>query len=756
MESTYHLYIIKVNDILAMMMSVAVVGCGGSNSGANSDASNNTTTNTQTNTNTNKDYTVGAGADSGKDETEEPLTQVIDTRDYDNSTDELINFGTHIYTSPEIADKWLVKDGATEYKLVVPADTIEATKTSFINFKQEFLKWFKEATNINIELVIDDALPVKEHQAGQKYISLDETTLFESLKGTENEIDNSRAKLQGTGGTIVTVDDNIYLVGFSDQGTLNAVYTFLMLTFNFETYSANTTVIDRNVKNLKLRDYAVVDIPDIDYNATSSYERTSFSLGGDYGYSYIHPTEGGYYYGTRNRVYGDDDMRVFEIFEGDLYEMHNNVAAKSALSRPSGHNSVKVVNYTEWKESHPEWFAQNGVQLCYTAGGDEESFELMTDYVTKAVALTMMEYPVDQYPNKRSVDITTSDDMNMCQCDNCVALRPTYKDSGLVVRFFNRVSQKLEEWMKTPEAQPYAREDMEVRFYAYYACETPPAKIDPETGEWAPVDETVIMEKHTCVKYAPIAADFQQSLFASDNKWVKDNFDGWKSLAGRQIGYFMYNYNCTKHNYFYDAFDWYNTKGMNYHFAGGNSYYYCENIHGATPTEWGALTSFVAAKLAYNSLLDSGKLTKDWFRAVFGPASGVMENMLNEIREFTHVETVRNDMYRRRSNRNQVWYAFDWRPNVMLSWIEKTDQATRLIEPLLKSNPEEYDRIKYNIELEVFSPIFILYDQGISLTTEQHNSFISRLENNIVKYPEYQYINPVGFTTIKNWIDMYK
>ena len=135
---------------------------------------------------------------------------------------------------------------------------------------------------MQLEVIIDDGLTVKTHQPDQHYISLDETTLFNSLKGTEKEIDCSLGTVTANGGKIVTVDNNIYICGFSDKGTLNLVYTFLRLTFNWETYSANTTVYDTDVHDLKLKAYDVFDIPDIEYQDTSGYERKKILLNRDY------------------------------------------------------------------------------------------------------------------------------------------------------------------------------------------------------------------------------------------------------------------------------------------------------------------------------------------------------------------------------------------------------------------------------------------------------------------------------------------
>ena len=68
---------------------------------------------------------------------------------------ELIEFGTHIYTAPEVEDdRWLVKDGKTEYKVVVPATTIEVDKTYFNYQIPEFVNYFAASTGITLEVIV--------------------------------------------------------------------------------------------------------------------------------------------------------------------------------------------------------------------------------------------------------------------------------------------------------------------------------------------------------------------------------------------------------------------------------------------------------------------------------------------------------------------------------------------------------------------------------------------------------------------------
>ncbi len=694
--------------LLAVIMSVAVVGCGeneGGNNGGNSNAV-------------------------------DPLTQ-------------LYEFGTHVYTAPEIEDKWLVQNGKSEYIFVIPETTVENDKQSLLSAREEFIRFFQRSTGVTLEVKVDTTLPETEHNENQKYISLGQTTLLKSLDGTENAIDYSKEECGYDGGKIVTVDNNIYIIGFTNRGTYQMVYTFLQRTFNWECYSANTVVYDENVTDLKLRDYKIHDIPDAPYSVTSGYERSYVILNRDYSNPVDKPTEGSVYYGHRVRALRSSTLNAVDIFMDATPEE----AVDLTLTVRSGHNSVKVVSYSLYRDTHPKWFGNtSGKQLCYTCMGDQDEYDLLVDRLAAMIERQLIIHsPVEKYPHNNVISITCSDDMTMCTCETCQRDKAIYNDSGLIIRMWNDVMELVEVWME--ENPQYYREDLMFLTNAYYATESPPAKYNATTDEWEPVDETVKFGKHVGITFIPIAADYQQSIFATDNKWVKDMFDGWVACANHpyQIDYMYFNYNCNYHNYFYDAFDFYDTKAMNYFFNHARLGYYAENIHGDTPTEWGALISYVNAKLCYDSTLDSGELIRNWFDACYGPASGVMQNMLMAMRLWNHNETLRTDKYVRRSNRNQVQHLFNWDSVTIYSWIGYADRALEIIEPLKVSDPEEYNRIKYNIELEVVSPYYYLFDTNQVLSTKQIEEIKARLYDNILVYPEFHYVS-MGGAFVENWL----
>ena len=139
----------------------------------------------------------------------------IDTEDYESTVPEGVEeFGTHDYTAPMIEDKWLVKDGATLYTLVVPATTVEADKTAFNNSKREFLKFFEQATGIVLDVKIDTSLPVQTHSADQHYISLGKTTLLTSLGDT---VDYSKEENMVRFDAELSKQNNVFNLSIEDK-----------------------------------------------------------------------------------------------------------------------------------------------------------------------------------------------------------------------------------------------------------------------------------------------------------------------------------------------------------------------------------------------------------------------------------------------------------------------------------------------------------------------------------------------------------
>lgn len=250
----------------------------------------------------------------------------------------------------------LVKDGETNYKVVIPA-----TSSKTINFiKYDFVDFFKAATGIELEVITDEGLTFNEEDY---YLSIGQTTIFKTsgLTATFEELGLDGLKLKRLGNTVI-------MVGHSEEGSMYAAYEFLERSFNFEVYAEDEYTIDQ-VENAYLRDFDVVEVP--------TFERRSVGL---YPYS-VNET-------FRNR------MRQDLYNEGWILWSHSH---------------FKILP-KEIYGSNTDWYSANGTQLDLT--NDE-----MRDEFTRVVIDLIKANPKQQYIMLGHEDINTFCDSEKCKTE---------------------------------------------------------------------------------------------------------------------------------------------------------------------------------------------------------------------------------------------------------------------------------------------------------------------------------------------------
>lgn len=145
----------------------------------------------------------------------------------------------------------LVKDGRTDYVIVLPEEAQEYEQTA----AEELQTFFERATGI--------VLPIHEDSEGyslQDHIfALGDTTLK-----TEAGIDTSAVGRHGF--VLKKVENAVIVAGKDGRGTVYGVYEFLERQFNYRYYAGDEIKID-NTANCKLIDVDVTDAPYIsDYS----------------------------------------------------------------------------------------------------------------------------------------------------------------------------------------------------------------------------------------------------------------------------------------------------------------------------------------------------------------------------------------------------------------------------------------------------------------------------------------------------------
>ncbi len=280
-----------------------------------------------------------------------------------------------------------------------------------------------------------------------------------------------------------------------------------------------------------------------------------------------------------------------------------------------GHNFFKLIPPKEYQESHPEWFDLENSELCF-------SQESLTDEIFEKIKQQILDKPHSKF-----FALSQNDTVKPCQCEACKKGYEKYGESGMLIRFVNRVAKQIEEWAKKecPEREIYL-----VTFAYYFSIKPPVDKVD---GKYIPKDESCIPNKNVYIFFTTIDFCFWHSLTDSDCEWNKDFLDtymGWKSLVGERM--MVWNYCINYAHYLYPFYNFNTIKG-NYKFFKDNGVNYLLD-HGSCEGEYvemSELRTYLSAKLMWNVDLDVETLTSEFIDGYYKAAAPQIKQYLQAL-----------------------------------------------------------------------------------------------------------------------------
>ena len=592
--------------------------------------------------------------------------------------------GTHVFTAPEL-EEYMVQDGKTDYRILIPADFDTHTKTA----SSELQTFFKQATGIN--LIIDfESGEGRTHNENLKYISIGDTKLLESanFNGDDNtENDYDKEVLTKDGVRILTKDKTVYLIGGGSQGNVNAVYDFLQIMFDYEYYYYNCWEINEGVLNAKLRDFNVTDIPDITHRST--------------GWAAANNSYDNFRYRSRHSC--TDAM----VGIGDI---------ENGKSQVSFHNTSEILP-PDAPTTEGEWLSDNGDQLCYTAHGDPDSYQRMVARTVKVVIDCLKKSKVGLDPNIKFFSITHEDNGAICGCAACLNEKTKYgAASGSVIVFLNNVMTLLHEEMdkalaeNPEEAKIWARKDLYCVYFAYGSfVKAPATEFDEELGKYVPVNEECVFHPNLGTYFAISNVDYTNDVYDKMNDSARKNMEITFDISNLMV---LWTYNVNFGNYLepVNTFKFFNTNGYSF-LASGNAYYIYNqaNFNQAGLTSFQTLKLYLDSKCLWDSSLDTEVLTENYFEAMFGEAKDIMKELWNEERHYDDMlmDKVGNRTsysFLRTTNRSEWWPAY-----TLIKWMDYCERAMALAEKAYKAtDPEKYEQILYHIEQEYVMPCYYL------------------------------------------------
>ncbi|MBR2023472.1 MAG: DUF4838 domain-containing protein [Clostridia bacterium] len=549
-------------------------------------------------------------------------------------------------------DTIFIKNGQSDYKIVV-GETTEAQQSA--SFMQSRLY---DATGCSLPIV--DSSQV-EWTASGKYIIIDSSALFNSANLTMPTDDLGTA-----GYYIKSIGNSTFLMCKNKAGYQYATLAFLREIVGYDMLAFDTVIYEKSGE--KFLDMEIIEAPDFEL----SVNRLTYATND-------------YYYGM-----GQTDVA-------------------SAWAKVGGgyiHNSFKYLPPDDYAKTHDKWYSEGEMQLCYTAGGDEDEYQKMVQTVAEKVKATL-----DENPNLFDVSISVQDNTTSCACDGCKAEYAIYGcDSAAIIKFANNVASLVDSWYEQEATENGTKKrEFFFAFLAYNKYFAPPVKL--VDGKYVPIDDTVKCNDNVGVWLAPIGAKYNYSFYEEENLQASEQIKGWASLTDRMY-FWLYQTNFNSWLYPYNDFE---SILETYRFCKNYGAVYMFNQSQSTQgTSIDAMTGFHVFKLylskcgMFNVNVEYQDVLNKFFKYYYQDGADAMREYYDslcvwlEYLQRTYPEFSSGNIYSLYENEKF------WPKKQLDQWLDLIDKAMQSIEKYKTTDKDLYEKLYNHILKESIFPRYSL------------------------------------------------
>lgn len=413
----------------------------------------------------------------------------------------------------------LISNGTSEYSIVIPTDASECIKFA----SKELADFLYQSSGVQLDVINDNKV------VGGKYVSVGKTLL---LAASGIQADYNALNLDGY--FIKTVDNNIYIDGYLERGTMYGCYAFLEKYVGVRFFTADCTLVPKKDK-IEFPVLNIVEAPDF---------TTRVYLNGDVYANFSDPL-----FAARTRqdtqlmknyvsIYGEEPALFLR--SGKDHNMHFFVD-ESIYNDPA-----KPETY------HPEFYQSDPnfeTTLCLTNGitDDGELDDGQSISVAKIV-IAEMEKDILANPNCKYFGFEQEDGQVYCQCDKCKKAAAKYQRSGVLIRFMNVVNRELKKWAKDINLN----REFQLLTFAYSYTFAPPVK--EVNGVVSPIDKTVVCDDDIVMRIA-FAYDVNQDIFESRKGGYLHNAISQWGLCAKSFMFWVHDKDYYDYLSYFPSFD---------------------------------------------------------------------------------------------------------------------------------------------------------------------------------------------------------
>lgn len=605
-----------------------------------------------------EDSSVESGENSGNSASEEisPVEPITDKLERGEITNALHKVNVMSSNRVFVSNAGTA-NATTKYTILVDGGNSYAVRAA--NFIKGQLA---SATGAEFAVELYDAEKKPTIDNSSKYIVVGCKDLFTNCGLTMPTED-----LGPAGYYICSYGDAVFMEVKMNDGYQMGAIAFLRAVVGYDMIAHDTVVFENDGATLPTLD--IIERPDYDYRNYTNY-MTSEGLYG-MGYNY---------------------QSIFTYISQD----------GGQTDRAAVHNIFKYLPTEKYLADHPDWYSSNSThrQLCYTAHGDKEEYELMQETM-----LEVMLKCVLAQPDQGVVTVTQEDAAVCCDCEECT--RVLNKDgsiSATIIRYMNDLDEKfqaaLTQYAKDTGTE---RRTVQLAFFAYHTSYNPPSTPVSE-------DPTLKCSPNITVFIAPINAKYVYSFYDEENRVYADTVRAWSEYTDNimawvyetNYSHYMFPYNT--YSSMMDTYYFFKQQGANIIYNEGQRW--SENV-----TCFGKLKEYLDACAQFDVTVKYEECKDKFFKNYYGAAADIMEEYYNQLRQWeTYLESVRDyglggGIYEDIGLTTTPYY---WPKDMLENWLDMMDKAYKAVGYLELTDPALYQKLVKHIKIETLFPRYAL------------------------------------------------
>lgn len=538
-----------------------------------------------------------------------------------------------------------IENGSSDYKIVLAQNMDEYDRFAAEEIKSNVFR----ASGVNLPIVKEDSVA---YSAGSRLILIGRSKFLQDV-GLVIPYD----ELTVSGFKLKTIDSNVFICGGGDYGTLYGAYEFLFYHIGYEAYAPDELYVNTAVKNQSLYALDMSDKPDIAWRSPG--------IGRDVFYNFADA--------AKMRVNIQDDM----LMRVNGLSYHNTFSFV-----PKSHATL-----------HPNFFSDDGKQLCYTAHGDNAELQAMSDIAYEKFKSVITEY-FNAGDFREFISFTMEDSNTWCTCDDCKAEIAKYGTAAAtLIRFINPIAERVKDYVN----ENWPGKKLNIIIMAYNRTYAPPVKKNAE-GNFIPIDDTVILADNISLMFAPIHMEYGVPIYHSKNDTYHQYLMGWNAISSN-LSAWLYSANFSNFTFFFDSFA---SMAENYKYFADLGVNYILDLGTWNANRLSAFDAFKAycsAKIMWDLDVDTAKLTEDFFNVYYGPAADSMKQMFTFLRTY-YAYLINDTDFKLSYNFAAMYDKKYWD----IGWVEQLlsyyEQGIRDLESLKLSDPESYEKYEMRVTSE--------------------------------------------------------